>query len=68
MSGSNNKCYWIFQRIKRFANWIRRIIYLIIVAFMIGFSNAYLDENRMINDIANKTKQEQVVDNEDTNI
>jgi len=34
---------------------------------MIGFSNAYYDEHRWINDITNKFKQEQVFDDEDTN-
>jgi hypothetical protein len=35
---------------------------------MLGFSNAYLDENRMINDTRNFIRQEQVTDDEDTNI
>ena len=35
---------------------------------MIGFSNAYYDEHRWINDIRTKAQQEQVFDDEDTNI
>ena len=34
---------------------------------MIGFSNAYLNENRMINDIRNFILQEQIIDDEDEN-
>jgi hypothetical protein len=34
---------------------------------MIGFSNAYYDESRMVNDIRSKIQQEQVIDDEDTN-
>jgi hypothetical protein len=34
---------------------------------MIGFSNAYYDEHRWINDIRNNVQQEQVFDDEDTN-
>lgn len=33
---------------------------------MLGFSNVYLDETRMINDIRNFVQQEQVIDDEDT--
>ncbi len=33
---------------------------------MLGFSNAYLDETRMINDTRNFVKQEQVTNDEDT--
>ena len=34
---------------------------------MLGFSNAYLDESRMINDTRNFIEQEQVIDDEDKN-
>jgi hypothetical protein len=34
---------------------------------MIGFSNAYLNENRMINDIKNVIECEQIIDDEDIN-
>ena len=34
---------------------------------MIGFSNAYLNENRMINDIRNAIEYEQIIDDEDIN-
>ena len=32
---------------------------------MLGFSNAYLEENRMINDTRNFVQQEQVINDED---
>jgi hypothetical protein len=34
---------------------------------MIGFSNAYLNETRMINDIRNVIKYEQIIEDEDIN-
>jgi len=40
-------------------------VYLVIVAGMLGFSNAYLEENRMINDTRNFVQQEQVINDED---
>lgn len=41
---------------------------MILAACVIGFSNAYYDESRMINDIRCKAQQEQVIDDEDTRI
>jgi hypothetical protein len=35
---------------------------------MIGFSNAYYNESRMLTDIRNWVQQEQVIDDEDTNV
>ncbi len=34
---------------------------------MLGFSNVYLDETRMINDTRRFNQQEQVIDDEDKN-
>ena len=67
MYESDNKLNSVIRGLHQFANWLRRTIYLVLVACMIGFSNAYLDENRMINDIRVKAKQEQVAEDEDTN-
>ena len=46
------------EKSKRFANWIKRKILLIITAFMIGISNAMYDEDEMINGNQNHTEQE----------
>jgi hypothetical protein len=67
MDKQTNKIYSYFNGIKRFTKWIWHWIYIILAASMIGFSNAYYDEHRMINDIRNKVQQEQVFDDEDTN-
>jgi hypothetical protein len=56
-----------FNRIKRITKWIWKWLYIILAACMIGFSNAYYDEHRWINDIRTKVQQEQVFDDEDTN-
>ncbi len=42
-----------------FVHWIKRKIMLITTAFMLGMSNAMYDEDKMINDNQNHTKQEQ---------
>ena len=41
-------------------------MFMILAACMIGFSNAYYDESRMLTDIRPKYQQEQVIDDEDT--
>lgn len=55
----------IFRRI---AKWIFRWIYIILAACMIGFANAYNNESRWINDTRSMTQQEQVDDDDDTNL
>jgi hypothetical protein len=67
MDKSTNKNISFFNRIKRVTKWVWRWMYIILAASMIGFSNAYYDECRMVNDIRNKVQQEQVFDDEDTN-
>lgn len=52
---------------KRFSRGVRRWSLIILAASMIGFSNAFNDETRMLNDLRNWVQQEQVVDDEDTN-
>jgi hypothetical protein len=59
--------FFIFKGIRRAAKWFARWTYIILAACMIGFTNAYYDENRMINDTRNFVRQEQVIDDEDTN-
>ena len=67
MDKTKNKFFRCFNGIKRITKWVWRCIYIILAACMIGFSNAYYDEHRWINDITNKFQQEQVFDDEDIN-
>ena len=46
------------DRAKRLILWVKRKIILIIVAFMIGMSNAMYGEDKMINGNQNYTEQE----------
>ena len=66
MDKSKNIFFRYFNGIKRIAKWIIRLIFMILAACMIGFSNAYYDESRMLTDIRPKYQQEQVIDDEDT--
>jgi hypothetical protein len=65
MDKSKNKFFKYFNGIIRIAKWIRRLIYIILAACMIGFANAYYDEYRWINNTRNFIQQEQVFDDED---
>lgn len=67
MHKSNKKFHRFFRSIRVISRWIKKNIVRIIFAFMIGFSNAYLNENRMINDIKNVIECEQIMDDEDIN-
>jgi len=67
MDKSKNKNFQFFNGIKCLSKWARKSIFIIFAAFMIGFSNAFYDEYRSINDIRNFDQTEQVIDNEDTN-
>ncbi len=50
---------------KYFTKWIRRGIYIVLAAIMIGLSNSFYNECRMIKDTRNFVEQEQVIDEED---
>jgi len=65
MDKSTNIFLKFFNGFRCFARWIRRGIYIVLAAFVIGFSNAFYNECRMINDTKNSVEQEQVIDNED---
>lgn len=65
MDKSTNIFLKFFTRFNCFARWIRRGIYIILAAFMIGLSNVYYNECRMIDDTRNFVEQEQVIDNEE---
>jgi hypothetical protein len=65
MYKSPNKTPKYFNAFKRILKWIWLLALTILAACMIGFSNAYYDENRMVKDFRNKFQQEQVFDDED---
>ncbi len=67
MDKSKNKTFLFFKGIKCLLKWIRRLLFIIMAALMIGFTNAFYDECRMINDTKNHDEQEQVIDDEDPN-
>lgn len=64
MDKSTNRISGYFNGIKRILKWIWLLALTILAACMIGFSNAYYDESRMIKDFRNKVQQEQVFDDE----
>ena len=65
MDKSTNIFFKFFNGFKCFTRWIRRGIYIVLAAFMIGLSNTFYNECRMINDTRNFVEQEQVIDNEE---
>lgn len=67
MDKLKNKTFRFFNGIKCFLKWVRRPVFIILAALMIGFSNAYNDELRWINNTRNFDQAEQVIDDEDTN-
>jgi hypothetical protein len=67
MDKSKNKNSLFFNGIKCLSKWDRRSVFIILAAFMIGFSNAFNEEFRSINDVRNFDQPEQVIDDEDTN-
>ena len=65
MDKSTNRISRYFNGFKRILKWIWLLALTILAACMIGFSNAYYDESRMVKDFRNKVQQEQVIDDED---
>ena len=55
----------VLQFIKSFLHRLKRIIYLIIIASMLGISNAFYDETKMINNIKFGYEQEQSIDDKE---
>jgi hypothetical protein len=55
----------VLQFIKSFLHRLKRIIYLIIIASMLGISNALNNETRMINNIKFGYEQEQIIDDKE---
>ena len=60
----NNKFYGIIKIPILILNWLRRKLFLIIAAFMLGMSNVILEEDRTLNDTQPNTEQEQEFDND----
>ena len=67
MDKSTSAIFRPLKGLKCLAKWIRRFIYIILAAIMIGFSNAFYDEGRMLGNTRNFVQQEQVIDDEDMN-
>jgi len=67
MDKSTNRIIKFFKGIVLIGKWLRKWTYIILAACMIGFSNAYYDEYRWINNTRNFIQQEQVFDDEDIN-
>lgn len=65
MYKSKHKGNFVFKLVKFFFNRLKRILYLIMIASMMGFSNAFYDETKMINDLKFGTEQEQVIDDKE---
>jgi len=61
----NNKFFGIIKLFQPFFKWLRRKLFLIITAFMLGMSNVILEEERMLNDTQPNTEQEQKSTNGD---
>jgi hypothetical protein len=59
------KTFFIFIFFKLIFKSIFRFIYIVLAASMIGFSNAYYDESKWVNDLKSHPQQEQVFNNED---
>jgi hypothetical protein len=64
MDTSKNKTFLVFKGITCLLKGIRRYVFIIMAALLIGFSNAYYDECRMVNDTKNVDEQEQLVDDD----
>ncbi len=67
MDKSKTKIFLLFKWIKCLLKWIRRSVFIIIAALMIGFTNAFYDECRMVNDKKYFNEQEQLMDDDDIN-
>jgi len=65
MAKPEKKGFFLFNIFTRAIKATWRWIYIILAASMIGFSNAYYDEHRWINDTRNFIQQEQVFNDED---
>ncbi|MGM0408736.1 MAG: hypothetical protein ACQERU_12190 [Bacteroidota bacterium] len=67
MDKSKYKTFLVFKGIKSLLKWTRRTVFIIFAALMIGFTNAFYDECRMVNDTKNFDEQEQLIDDDDIN-
>jgi len=67
MDKSKYKTFLVCKGIKSLLKWIRRSLFIVMAALMIGFTNAFYDECRMVNDTKNYEEQEQLIDDDDIN-
>jgi len=65
MDKSRNKNVLFLDGILCFFKWLKRSLFIMIAAFIIGFSNAFNDESKSVSDIRNFDQQEQVISEED---
>ena len=68
MYKSNNKDNCAVQFVKLFFHWLKRIIYLIMIATMLGLSNALYNETKMINNIKFGTELEQDINDKEPKV
>jgi hypothetical protein len=57
----------VLQFIKSSLHRLKKMIYLIIIASMLGFSNAFYDETKTINNIKFGFEEEQIIDDKEPN-
>lgn len=68
MDKSRNKGFLLFNGITCLFKWVRRLLFVILAALMIGFTNAFFNEWKFINDSKIFDDQEYVVNDDDTNL
>ena len=61
----SNKNNSVLQFVKSFLYRLKRIIYLIMIASMLGFSNAFYNETKMINNIKFRYEEEKIIDDKE---
>lgn len=67
MDKSRNKSFLLFDKIICFLKWARRSVFIVVAAFMIGFTNALNDESKLISDIRHLDQSEQSIDDKNIN-
>lgn len=60
------KCLSFFVRIKSLEKRIRRFVFIIVAAFILGFTNVFYEELRWINDAKNHEEHVQVSEDGET--
>jgi len=65
MDKSRNKNVLFLDGMICFLKWLRRSLFIMIAAFIIGFSNAFNNESKSVSDVRNFEQQEQTIPEED---